>query len=57
MTELNVPLWAFITIWMTMIICAALAGWFLRGLWDKDNNPPPHPSPPEDEGFGNKRKW
>lgn len=55
MTELNVPPWAFITIWMTLILGTALAGWFLRGFWNKDNNPPPHP--PEDEGFGNKRKW
>lgn len=57
MTELNVPPWAFITIWMTLILGAAVAGWFVCGLWDKDNNPPPPPPPPEDEGFGNKRKW
>lgn len=54
MTELNVPPWAFITIWMTLIIGAALAGWFLRGFWNKDNNPPPHP-PEDDRGMGGKR--
>lgn len=57
MTELNVPPWAFITIWTTLILGAFAAGWFLRGLWDRENKPVA-PPPPEDEGFGNKRsKW
>lgn len=56
MTELNVPPWAFFIIWMTLIMGGLVAGWFLRGLWDKEkasNTPPPE----EDErDFGSARR-
>ncbi len=57
MTELNVPVWAFLIIWFTLILGAFAGGWFLRGLWDRESKVSA-PPPPEDEGFGNKRgKW
>jgi hypothetical protein len=58
MTELNVPVWVFFIIWMTFILGAAVGGWFVRGLWDSQNETPPPPPEDDDRDFGAKRgKW
>ena len=55
MTELNVPMWAFLIIWFTLILGAAGLGWFMRGLWDRESKKEQAPPPDDDRDTGGKR--
>lgn len=49
MTTLNVPEWAFILIWLTLMVLSFGVGWFMRGLWDNDGKSPDKTQQPKDD--------